>query len=623
MRTESISIRALTTLIIILIGMAAIGLMVLAVIQFRGAALESQARSMARVIDVASRDSLKELYKHGSDLGDYTVKSRSFSEVAAKTITGDSEAKIQVLALFEEQYHQRFVTSGIVKLVKLRLLDLDYKIVAESQSGEVGMSQALPEFLVTALKKREGADRVKAMGTLYTDQQRPVYSVLFPMGGLKITGFVEVLLDPMHQLQHIADELNVPLMISNDADHPLFKSDNWEGRADGETLPVKLILKDPVGQIVLRLQILEDTSDLFASMARTQIGILIAFIIVMAITMLGAMVLLSKHLFGPANELVKAMKRCADGDLSFDVSSHGLKELAYLGRSLGELVVSLRTQVGSITGDAKKVTTAAEQLADVTQQTHEAVLQQRQETERVAASTNELTTASNVVARNAENAMTAANDARHEALIGKEVVGETVSMIENLANEVEKAAVVIQKLEADSADIGKVLDVIKAIADQTNLLALNAAIEAARAGEQGRGFAVVADEVRTLAGRTQESTREIQQITERFQGGTRAAVEAMKKGREGAKISVGQAAKAGESLETITRSVVAISDMNREIAEAAEQQSVLADGINKSVRNISAIADTTAEGAKRTTESSNALSDLSVHLKAMVSRFKV
>lgn len=606
-----------------LIGMAAIGLMVLAVIQFRGAALESQARSLIRVIDVGSRDALKELYKHGSDLGDYTVRTNGFREAAVKSIAGDSEAKTQVLALFEEQYHQRFVTSGIVKLVKLRLLDLDYKLVAQSQSGDADMSQVLPDFLVGTLKKREGADRVKTVGTLYMDQHRPVYSVVFPMGGLRISGFVEVLLDPTHNLRSIAEELNVPLTVLNDSGQVQFKSSNWDERVGDKTLPVEYVLKDPEGQVVLRLQILEDMSDLFASMARTQIGMLISFVAVMAITMLGAMLLLSKHLFGPANELVKAMKRCSEGDLSFDVSSRGLKELAYLGRSLGELVVSLRTQVGSITGDAKKVTAAAEQLADVTQQTHEAVLQQRQETERVASSTNELTTASNVVARNAENAVTAANDARHEAMTGKEVVGETVSMIENLANEVEKAAVVIQKLEADSADIGKVLDVIKGIADQTNLLALNAAIEAARAGEQGRGFAVVADEVRTLAGRTQESTREIQQITERFQGGTRAAVEAMKKGREGAKVSVGQAAKAGESLETITRSVVAISDMNREIAEAAEQQSVLADAINKSVRNISTIADTTAEGAKRTTESSNALSDLSVHLKAMVSRFKV
>lgn len=622
MRVEGMSIRALTTLIVGLIGLGAIALMVVAVMQFRDAALESQSRSLSRVIDVASRDALNELFDVGSELGDFTVKTGGFRDIAPKAIQGDAEAKGKVIELFEEQYRQRFVTSAIVKLIRLRLLDLDYNLIVESKSGDGTVASTLPAFLLDTLKKREGADRVKVVGSLYADEAKPLYSVVFPLGGLKVSGYVQVLLDPTHQLRHVAETLSVPLTILSNTDVVLFKSDNWD-QDRGETLPVEYALKDADGQTALNLRILEDMSDLFASMARTQTGTLGAFIAVMVATVLGAMLLLNKHLFAPANALVTAMKRCAEGDLGVDVRSGGLKELAFLGRSLRDLVTSLRSQVGSITEDAKKVSAAAEQLADVTQQTHEAVMQQRQETERVATSTSDLTTAANVVARNAENAVTAANDAQHEALTGKEVVGATVASIEDLAREVDHAAEVIQKLEADSADIGKVLDVIKGIAEQTNLLALNAAIEAARAGEQGRGFAVVADEVRTLAGRTQDSTREIQQIIERFQGGAHAAVEVMTKGRQRARLSVQQAAKAGASLETITQAVIAISDMNGEISEAAKQQSELADAINKSVVNISRIADKTTEGAKRTTESSNALSGLSVHLKAMVSRFQV
>ena len=622
MRIEGMSIRALTTLIVGLIGLGAIASMVVAVVQLRDAALGSQSRSLSRVIDVASRDALNELFDVGSELSDYTVKTGGFREIAPKAIQGDADAKTKVIELFEEQYRQRFVTSAIVKLIRLRLLDLEYNVVVESKSGDATVASTLPAILIEALKKREGADRVKVVGSLYADEDKPLYSVVFPLGGLKVSGYVQVLLDPTHQLRHVADTLGVPLTILSNTNVVLFKSDNWnqDGR---ETLPVEYALKDANGQTALNLRILEDMSDLFTSMARTQTGTLGAFIGVMVVTVIGAMLLLNKHLFSPANALVSAMKHCAEGNLGVEVRSDGLKELAFLGRSLRELITSLRSQVGSITDDAKKVSAAAEQLADVTQQTHEAVMQQHQETERVATSTSDLTTAANVVARNAENAVTAANDAQHEALTGKEVVGATVASIEDLAREVNHAAEVIQKLEADSADIGKVLDVIKGIAEQTNLLALNAAIEAARAGEQGRGFAVVADEVRTLAGRTQDSTREIQLIIERFQGGAHAAVEVMTKGRERAKLSVQQAAKAGASLETITQAVVAISDMNREISEAAKQQSELADAINKSVVNISRIADKTTEGAKRTTESSDALSGLSEHLKAMVSRFKV
>jgi methyl-accepting chemotaxis protein len=205
---------------------------------------------------------------------------------------------------------------------------------------------------------------------------------------------------------------------------------------------------------------------------------------------------------------------------------------------------------------------------------------------------------------------------------GRNVMLHTLKTIEALAQEVENSAQVISRLSEDSTQIGSVLDVIRGIAEQTNLLALNAAIEAARAGDQGRGFAIVADEVRTLASRTQASTLEIQSMIERLQTDASNAVKAMQQGQVQAQQGLSQAAQAENALQTISQSVTRINDMNIQIATAAEEQSSMAEEINRNIVNISQSADATAEGAKQTASAGDELAKLAARLQNLVGQFK-
>jgi len=272
---------------------------------------------------------------------------------------------------------------------------------------------------------------------------------------------------------------------------------------------------------------------------------------------------------------------------------------------------------------AGKLTAASDTLSQLTSKAREGSARQQSETEQVAAAMQEMTHTVQSVADSAEKAVNDARNADLAANNGSQVVSRSISVINNLASKVESAGAVIQKLDDESNNIGSVLDVIKGIAEQTNLLALNAAIEAARAGEQGRGFAVVADEVRTLASRTQKSTAEIQEMIERLQSGAREAVSAMDDGTKHAKEGVTQVEAAGEALSAITQAIATILEMNTHIARAADEQSTVSEEINRNISGISNVAHDTAAGVDQTMHASQELAGLSKELCSQVSKFTV
>ncbi|MHA6183804.1 HAMP domain-containing methyl-accepting chemotaxis protein [Pseudomonas mohnii] len=336
-----------------------------------------------------------------------------------------------------------------------------------------------------------------------------------------------------------------------------------------------------------------------------------------------AAVVITRQITGPLRDTLAVVDRIASGDLSHDVQVTRRDELGVLQQGIARMGVTLRDLISGIRDGVTQIASAAEELSAVTEQTSAGVNSQKVETDQVATAMHEMTATVQEVARNAEQASQAAAAADGEAREGDKVVAEAITQIERLASEVVRSTEAMGVLQQESDKIGSVMDVIKAVAEQTNLLALNAAIEAARAGEAGRGFAVVADEVRGLAQRTQKSTEEIESLVAGLQNGTQQVAMVMNNSRVLTDSSVALTRKAGASLENITRTVSNIQSMNQQIAAAAEQQSAVAEEISRSIINVRDVSEQTAAASDETAASSVELARLGNQLQAMVSHFRV
>ncbi len=314
--------------------------------------------------------------------------------------------------------------------------------------------------------------------------------------------------------------------------------------------------------------------------------------------------------------------KLGDGQLATQVHIDARDEMGEIAASLNLMASSFRQLVGTASMITAQVAAASEELSAITAETNRGIKQQRQETEMLAAAINEMSATAHVAADNASSAAATSNRAQQTAQQGKRVVEEAVHDFDELARDISTASEVIRKLEGDSREIGSVLDVIRGIAEQTNLLALNAAIEAARAGEQGRGFAVVADEVRTLASRTQSSTEAIRNMIERLQDNAHQAVEAMVKSTQRAHESVGTVTEAGAALDSITQAIENVIGQNEQIAHGALEQRNVAEDLNRTVSSMSGISEQNASSSGQITVASAELAKLAEELRGSLSRFR-
>lgn len=312
-----------------------------------------------------------------------------------------------------------------------------------------------------------------------------------------------------------------------------------------------------------------------------------------------------------------------EGDLTRRLELDRSDELGQIAQGFNSFLSKLQAMISQVVGSVQKVSDASEHTADIAIRTNLGVQRQQAEIDQVATAVHQMTATAQDVARNAAQAAEAATHADNQANQGMQVVSQTAEAIADLAGEISQAMGVVQTLAKDSENINAILIAIRGIAEQTNLLALNAAIEAARAGEQGRGFAVVADEVRNLAQKTQQATEEIQTMIVQLQNGTREVVKVMQNSQNRSDDSVQQARLAAESLNAITGAISVISDMNTQIASAAEQQSAVAEDINRNVTTIGNAAQEVAEGADQARTTSSELTQLAEQQRRLINQFRV
>ncbi|MAG67984.1 MAG: methyl-accepting chemotaxis protein [Pseudomonadales bacterium] len=364
-----------------------------------------------------------------------------------------------------------------------------------------------------------------------------------------------------------------------------------------------------------------NTADVYGGSVKMVLALAIASVIATIVLAL----MLTRSIVGPINQALQVARTIASGDLSQRVQAEGNDEPAELLKALAAMRDSLSDTIEGISNASSQLASASEELNAVTEDSARGLRQQNNELEQAATAVNEMTAAVEEVARNAASTSDASRETDEHSRNGQDQVRQTVSSINALTNDLTETAENVESLAAEVNSITQMLDVIRAVAEQTNLLALNAAIEAARAGEQGRGFAVVADEVRALAHRTQQSTTEIEQMIGSVQKGASSAVQAMQGSTGLAATTLRLAQAAGEALEGVTRAVSSINERNLVIASASEEQVQVAREVDRNLVNIRDLSTQSAAGAgaEQTNSASQELSKLAVQLRDLVARFRL
>ena len=394
---------------------------------------------------------------------------------------------------------------------------------------------------------------------------------------------------------------------------------------DGEIDSIRVATFAPLDEIEVALeQEMAESDQLYDSTSQRVILLAIIVTAVGVVAALAIAIVIARAISNPLNKVVERLKRVAKGDLSSDdLKVKSKDEIGDLADSLNEMSANLNEMVGQVASATTQIASSTQQLSATSEEMAAGAEEQTSQTSQVATSVEEMSATVQEVAKNAKNASDSSSEAGKTAEEGGEIVGQTVSEMQKIAKSVSDLQDVIQGLNKNSEKIGDIVGVIDDVADQTNLLALNAAIEAARAGEQGRGFAVVADEVRKLAERTTSSTKEIADMVKSIQGDTSQAVSSMEEAGKEVKEGVEVAGKAGDALKKIVEMSQGVNQIVQQIATAAEQQAAASEEISSNVESIASVSKQSASGAQQTSSAAQELSSLADGLQSLVNQFKL
>jgi len=509
----------------------------------------------------------------------------------------------------ETVYVDRLVPTGQLSRIKYELQYIEAELLyalqhdpshAESASHKHAIDQHINA--VTAARKRVTDDWEAYLATYLTPEEKQLSDTAKPQLNDVLTRGIDPTASQL-QLQRFSEANRIVLNQLQPGNHALYS-----------TLDKMLDLQLRVAEQEFQSAQAAYQHTLVFSAVTTLLAI-----IVLALLSWGIIAGIS----AAVARLEKASTQLAEGNLTARTNDSSRDELGRISQAFDRMAERFQRTINQVAASSSQLAAAAEETSAISVQTGSGVRQQTHEVAQVATAMHEMTTTVQDVARNAAEAAEASHEAELEAQQGRKLATQTIDAIQTLAEEVERAAEVIQSLEKESGNITSVLTVIQGIAEQTNLLALNAAIEAARAGEQGRGFAVVADEVRALASRTQQSTTEIHSMITRLQEGAEQAVSVMQSSTEKAGRGVEAVGLASNRLMAITDAVTRINDINIQIASAAEEQSSVAEEINRNISNVNDIAQQTSTASEQSAATSEELARLANELQQLISHFRV